>query len=569
MAIESTEVAVQPGRTGRLRRAATVGIPLALATCAGLILRSIRAAGSGLFRDEALCLFVADSPTVADLFGFLRFHESHPPLFYLMLRLWRAAFGPSAAAAQALSVLLGTALVPVAYLVGARMFSRRAGLIAAALVAAWPSLVYYSAVVRPYSLLPLLGLVSSYCLWSGLRGGGRPAWAGYVVTTLAMLYTHNWAWVFLAAHWAAALAWLAWFRGPWEAARGWALAQAGLAAGYAPWLPALLYQVRHAGNDPPRLPSLYWIITDAVTVLHAALSPFARQSLWALVAAGLAAAAAWLYRRRDRRPDLPQGWWAGVLLMATIPLLVWVIALALNPRGQMLILRCFVTVVPCMLVAVAQVIAALSPPGRPALPAALALLLVMVDVRAVMKRAEHVRSNAREMAAAVAAQARPSDLVVIAPDWLASSFNFYFRLENPQIVYSYGRRMEAIMYDDPFERCADPQVWERVKARLLQSRLQGERVWLVMDRENISDDIPDEDNPSAPTVVKGYGQLAIRRANQVRRYLIDLYGPADITAVPPDTRTFGEDFGFEYESMAVLLFAPPGPGTPRGVGGPK
>jgi hypothetical protein len=174
------------------------------------------------------------------------------------------------------------------------------------------------------------------------------------------------------------------------------------------------------------------------------------------------------------------------------------------------------------------------------------------------------------MAAAVAAQARPSDLVVIAPDWLASPFNLYYRLENPQIVYSYGRRMEAIMYDDPFERCADPQVWERVKARLLQARRQGERVWLVLDRENISDDIPDADDPAGSAVAKGYVSLALLRANQVRKYLIGLYGPPDITAVPPDPRTFGEAEKYEYESIGVLLFAPPEPRTDRSVvGGPK
>jgi hypothetical protein len=91
-----------------------------------------------------------------------------------------------------------------------------------------------------------------------------------------------------------------------------------------------------------------------------------------------------------------------------------------------------------------------------------------------------------------------------------------------------------------------------------------------MDRESISDDIPDEDNPSAPTVVKAYVPLTLLRANEVRRYLIDLYGPADITAVPPDPRTFGEAAGFEYEAMAVFLFAPPEPGADRRVvGGPK
>jgi hypothetical protein len=57
-------------------------------------------------------------------------------------------------------------------------------------------------------------------------------------------------------------------------------------------------------------------------VLNSALAPFAKLSPSALLAAGLTAA--WLYRRRDRRPDLEQGWSARALLMAAVPFLAWV-----------------------------------------------------------------------------------------------------------------------------------------------------------------------------------------------------------------------------------------------------
>jgi mannosyltransferase len=567
MASEVTELVSRPIRTGRYHPAAAVWVPLALAACAALAIRIIKAAGSGLWRDEGLFLFVADCPTIGDVIDFLRFHESHPPLFYLLMRLWRAVFGPSLAAAEALPVVLGVAQVPVAYMVGARMFSRRAGVIAAVLVAVCPSLIYYSTLVRPYSLLPLLGLASTYYLWSGLRGGGWLAWLGYVLTMLAMLYTHNWCWVFLAAHWAVAVVWLAWFRGPWGAVRGWVLAQVGVAVGYAPWLPVLLHQVRHAGHsldavDWRSAMSVQLYLMKAATLLNAALSPFGKLWLSALLTTCLVVVAADLYRRRDRRPDLPPGWWAGTLLMAAVPFLALAIVLVLSAKTKLLIARCLVITAPCFLIAVAQVLAALSPPGRLALPAALTLMLVLADARAVAVKATGVRSNAREMAAALAAQVRPADIVVIAPDYLASSFNLYFRSDNQQIVYPHEGRLERIVADEEHtKRRADPRELERVKALLAQAFREGRRVWLVTDwQSTFVDDVPVTDSLRAHMAGNELMLGAWLRTIQVRKYLVGLYGPPNLEAAPVDRRLYGDlPPGFEYECLSVLLFAPPEP----------
>ena len=74
-----------------------------LLVCAGLAVRVFRANGSGLWRDEGLFVFVVDHPTWGGMLDFLRFHESHPPLFYVLMRIWRSMFGTSLTAAQARS----------------------------------------------------------------------------------------------------------------------------------------------------------------------------------------------------------------------------------------------------------------------------------------------------------------------------------------------------------------------------------------------------------------------------------------------------------------------------------
>src|SRR5215212_1490594 len=81
--------------------------------------------------------------------------EATPPLYYVLAWIWTKVFGHSEAGIRSLSALLGTATVPVAYAIGARVASRRAGLLAAMAVAVSPLMVWYSQEARAYALLVL------------------------------------------------------------------------------------------------------------------------------------------------------------------------------------------------------------------------------------------------------------------------------------------------------------------------------------------------------------------------------------------------------------------------------
>jgi mannosyltransferase len=119
--------------------------------------------------------------------------ESTPPLYYVLAWGWVQGFGNGEVGLRSLSALLGTATVPVAYLAGATLLSRRAGLVAAALVAVSPLMIWYSQEARAYALLVLLGAVA---LWLFVRVLDEPAprplawWA--FASALAVL-THYYA----------------------------------------------------------------------------------------------------------------------------------------------------------------------------------------------------------------------------------------------------------------------------------------------------------------------------------------------------------------------------------------
>ena len=87
--------------------------------------------------------------------------ESTPYLYYLLAWAWTHIFGRGAADLRSLSALLGTAVVPIAYLATQRLIAnRRAALAVAALAAFNPLLIWYSQEARAYELLVLTSACS-------------------------------------------------------------------------------------------------------------------------------------------------------------------------------------------------------------------------------------------------------------------------------------------------------------------------------------------------------------------------------------------------------------------------
>src|SRR3954467_12627912 len=69
------------------------------------------------------------------------FSESAPPLYYALAWIWTQLTGTGEFGLRTVSAVAGVATVPVAYLLGAELSSRRAGIVAAALVAVNPMLL--------------------------------------------------------------------------------------------------------------------------------------------------------------------------------------------------------------------------------------------------------------------------------------------------------------------------------------------------------------------------------------------------------------------------------------------
>ena len=130
--------------------------------------------------------------TLGGVLGAVRHTESTPPLYYYLAWLWHQLFGSGEVGLRSFSALTGTLAVPAAYAATAELFSRRVGLVCAALVAFNPTLVWYAQEARAYSLLLLLSLLGLWCFARALHGGRRALLPWGALSALA-LATHYFA----------------------------------------------------------------------------------------------------------------------------------------------------------------------------------------------------------------------------------------------------------------------------------------------------------------------------------------------------------------------------------------
>ena len=100
---------------------------------------------------------------------------------------------------RSLSALFGAATVPVGYLAGARLLDRRTGVIAAALLAFNPFLVWFAQEARAYALMVLLCTIGFHQFLVWLRERRSSALAGWGIASALALATHYYAALMIAA----------------------------------------------------------------------------------------------------------------------------------------------------------------------------------------------------------------------------------------------------------------------------------------------------------------------------------------------------------------------------------
>ena len=123
----------------------------------------------------------------AGLWHLIKTSEANMALYYVLLRLWVGLSG-SVWFARLLSVVFGVVTAPVLYLLGRRLFSRTAAILACLLLTLNSFHIEYSQAARGYSLAVLLVTLSSLCFVQMLHRRGTPQ--AYIAASAAALYSH-------------------------------------------------------------------------------------------------------------------------------------------------------------------------------------------------------------------------------------------------------------------------------------------------------------------------------------------------------------------------------------------
>ncbi len=177
-------------------------------TILAAVLRFLGIGHQGFWFDEGnTVLLIHLSP--GKMLGLIPQTESTPPLYYCVAWVWARIFGFGEAGLRSLSAIAGVLTVPVAYAAAAKLISRRAGLVAAALTACNPLLIWYSQEARSYSMLVLLTGVSLLAFAYARATPSPRLLAVWVIAAALALATHYYAllaivpeaiWL-LAEHW--------------------------------------------------------------------------------------------------------------------------------------------------------------------------------------------------------------------------------------------------------------------------------------------------------------------------------------------------------------------------------
>ncbi len=137
-----------------------------------------------LWGDEAFSA-VLSTNSIPELIKIIA-RDTSPPLYNITEHLWFSVFGNSEVAIRSLSFLYFLIAVFFTYKIGVLLWDRRAGLLAGILTFLNPFFFVYAFEGRMYSILAATVTASMYFFL-------KRNWFGYVLATVAALYSHHFA----------------------------------------------------------------------------------------------------------------------------------------------------------------------------------------------------------------------------------------------------------------------------------------------------------------------------------------------------------------------------------------
>jgi hypothetical protein len=234
-------------------------------TVGGLLLR-LPSFHDSIFGDEISTYFIATQHSLARALRLVESNqETSPPLYFILAWATKGLLSSPVQSIRLVSLITGTATIPLTFLLGLWTVGRRAALVGATCVALSPYLIFYSTEARPFMLMLFLTLVSTLALLRALDSGRKGWWVAYAACSCGAVYTH-YAAVFLLF---VQLAWAFWAQP--QARKYLMVANVGAALGLVPWINGIREDL-HAPSFihalAPLKPNIVGIILDTSWIGH-------------------------------------------------------------------------------------------------------------------------------------------------------------------------------------------------------------------------------------------------------------------------------------------------------------
>lgn len=352
--------------------------------------------------DEAVVIQLLELRLGEMVGALLRGEEGTPPLYYVLAWFWAKLFGTGEIGLRSLPALLGSAAVPVAYVTGRQLLSSRVGLVAAALFALSPFLVWHAQDARAHSLAVLLAGLSFAFFLRTLRDPRGSTIAWWAAVSVLGVFSHYFVAFVVVAE-------AAWLLVAFPSRRVLAAAVA-VGVSLAAQVPVVLAQKTESIDEGYGLygPLTKRLVEIPAQVLVGEQPPLQRTV--AVLAAVLVAPALWVILRRATAPERRA---------MAIPALVAGAALALPLAGaavgsDYLIARNVLPLwLPALLVLAIAFCAARAP--RPVVASAIALCVLWVAIDVVTAGVPKFEREDWRGAAATLGPARDARAIVVTP----------------------------------------------------------------------------------------------------------------------------------------------------------
>ncbi len=475
----------------------------------GALLRLATLNRQSLWLDEAYSFWMSNRPW-QDIVASLPSADTHPPLHYLVLQPM-IALGGSEWLLRLPSALAGIVSIFLLYALGAELFNRQTGLLAALILAISPLHIWYAQEARMYALVAVLALAAGLFAARALRTNHPVDWILLGVCQGLALWTNSGAvWFTLALNTAALLIVVA----LWQSRRfwPWVASQLLALAIFSPWLPAFHQQMQsnHARGIPPAT------IHQALLTLGDFVDSFARPQPEVLLALlvlviGLAVGARSLLREAlvHRARYVLLGCWfvvpVGLSFLVSQPYVhLPLLSAVLGPRHSIFATRNLIIASFPLYLLLAR---SLQLGKRPLSAVVLVVLVVLGAVAYRGNNLQEQKDDYRAAAKIVAAHALPRDLIVFAPNYLELPFLYYSDRSNGA-----GVRMEEL--EDGVIAEGKPHPYASPAAALPYYH----RVWLITWSYN---PYYYRDHMGTVPAVKAMGRLL--KSQQVQGLRVQLY----------------------------------------------